>query len=239
MSGREMPMIELITDCGLAVWLGILTSISPCPLTTNIAAISYVGRRVGKTKMVLFSGLLYTAGRAIAYVLIGILVINGILSIPGASNFLQRYMNLLLGPLCIVVGTLLLGVVKIPSTGSGAGPRLRRHADVMGIWGAGLLGFIFAISFCPTSAGLFFGALVPVALSAGSTVAIPALYGIGTAIPVIAFAVILAFSASAVGKIFNALKTIDIWARRITGVLFLLVGGYLITLHYFNLSPGF
>ena len=29
-----------------ALYLGVLTSISPCPLATNIAAISYIGRKV-------------------------------------------------------------------------------------------------------------------------------------------------------------------------------------------------
>ena len=39
-------MSETIALVGTAVWLGILTSISPCPLATNIAAISYIGRDV-------------------------------------------------------------------------------------------------------------------------------------------------------------------------------------------------
>jgi hypothetical protein len=32
-----------------ALWLGTLTSISPCPLATNVVAISFVGKRVGST----------------------------------------------------------------------------------------------------------------------------------------------------------------------------------------------
>ena len=38
-------MTEFIVGVGSALWLGVLTSISPCPLATNIAAISYIGRR--------------------------------------------------------------------------------------------------------------------------------------------------------------------------------------------------
>ena len=33
---------------GSALWLGIVTSISPCPLATNVAAISFLARRVGQ-----------------------------------------------------------------------------------------------------------------------------------------------------------------------------------------------
>ncbi len=43
---------------GSAAWLGILTSISPCPLATNIAAVSYVGRSVGNARAVLLAGAL-------------------------------------------------------------------------------------------------------------------------------------------------------------------------------------
>ena len=113
-----------IINFGAALWLGILTSISPCPLSTNIAAISYVGRRVVKTRWVLLSGLLYTAGRSLAYLAVGILVTKGLLSIPGVSMFLQRYMNLFIGPLMLIVGVLLLPLallivilVKITSPG--------------------------------------------------------------------------------------------------------------------------
>ena len=40
-----------------AVWLGVLTSISPCPLATNIAAVSYLGKQVKTQRGVLLSGL--------------------------------------------------------------------------------------------------------------------------------------------------------------------------------------
>ena len=39
-------MTEFMIAVASAFWLGILTSISPCPMATNIAAISFVGRRV-------------------------------------------------------------------------------------------------------------------------------------------------------------------------------------------------
>ena len=54
-----------------ALWLGILTSISPCPLAMNITAISYVGRRVDNPRRVLGAGLFYTAGRALTYTVLG------------------------------------------------------------------------------------------------------------------------------------------------------------------------
>ena len=49
-------MVAYLLYAGAALYLGVLTSISPCPLATNIAAISYVGRRVGDSQAVLKAG---------------------------------------------------------------------------------------------------------------------------------------------------------------------------------------
>ena len=233
------PMNQIFLDVGLALWLGILTSISPCPLATNIAAISYVGRRVGSPRMVLLSGLLYTIGRTLAYVLVAIVVVKGILSIPGVSNFLQHYMSRIIGPVCIVLGFLLLDIVHLNIGNSGFGQGFQKRAEKMGIAGAGFLGFLFAMAFCPTSAGLFFGGLMPLALKSNGTIIMPALYGIGTALPVIVFAVVIAYATQAVGRIFNILTVIDKCARKITAILFLLIGVYLILTNWFNIYLGF
>jgi cytochrome c-type biogenesis protein len=231
-------MKELLFGAGAALWLGILTSISPCPLTTNIAAISYVGRRVEKRRFALLAGLLYTLGRSLAYCAVAIAVTKGLLSIPGISNFLQRYMNLILGPIVLVVGILLLDIWKF-SIGGGIGKRLQARVDAMGIWGAAVLGIVFALTFCPVSAGLFFGGLIPLAVKNNASVAMACLYGIGTALPVIAFALLLAFAAHWVGTVFNKLKIIELWARRATATIMLLVGMLLILKHNFGIYPGF
>jgi cytochrome c biogenesis protein CcdA len=227
-----------LVDAGAALWLGILTSISPCPLSTNIAAISYVGRKVGKPGSVLLSGLLYTVGRSLAYIAVAILITRGLLSIPGVSMFLQQYMNLLVGPIVLVVGLLLLDIWKFSIKGGGVGKRLQRRIDTMGIWGAGFMGLIFALAFCPVSAGLFFGGLIPLALKSNMPVVLSTLYGIGTALPVIGFALLLAFAAHWVGAAFNKLTIIEIWVRRITAVVMIVMGVYLILKHNFGMNLG-
>ncbi len=216
----------MLLGLGAALWLGILTSISPCPLATNIAAISYIGKKVGDTRHVLLSGLLYTLGRMFAYLVVGIIVVAGILSIPGVSNFLQDYMNRVLGPLLILVGVILLEWLRMTGISLPGSGKLKNMAEKGGIWGAGLLGVIFALSFCPVSAALFFGSLIPLAVGVGSTVVYPSVFGIGTGLPVIVFAVMLAFSTQVVGKAYDKLRLIERWARRVTGAVFILVGIY-------------
>ncbi|MFC2131990.1 aromatic aminobenezylarsenical efflux permease ArsG family transporter [Bacteroidota bacterium] len=211
-----------------ALWFGILTSISPCPLATNIAAISFIGKKVGSTRNVLLSGLLYTLGRMLAYIAVSVIVITSLLSVPEIARFLQEYINIILGPILIIVGLFLLNIIKLNiGKGFGLSEKLQTKVEKRGIWGAGLLGFIFALSFCPVSAGLFFGSLIPISIKYNSYILIPLVFGIGTALPVIAFSFVISFSASYVGKIFNALTKFEWWAQRITGVLFILIGLYL------------
>jgi cytochrome c-type biogenesis protein len=217
---------EFMIGMGTALWLGILTSISPCPLATNIAAISYIGRKVGNSRQIFLTGLLYTLGRTIAYLVLAFILVASVLSMPQISFFLQKYMNLVLGPILIIVGMFLLGLIQMDIGGQGMGEGLKKRVDAMGIWGALLLGIVFALSFCPTSATLYFGSLIPLSLKVNSSIALPIIYGIGTALPVMVFAVLLTVSAQSVGKAYNVLAKIEWWARMITGWVFILVGIY-------------
>ncbi len=220
-----------------ALWLGILTSISPCPLATNIAAISFVARDVNEPKRVLMSGILYTVGRTVAYVTLAVILVVSLLSTPQVSHVLQKYMNKILGPLLILVGMFLLNLISLGWSGSGPGDGFQQRAGRMGMWGAGLLGVGFALSFCPISAALFFGSLLPLALQHNSKIFLPSLYGIGTALPVVVFAVIIAWSANSLGKVFDSMMRVERWARVGTGFVFICVGIYLVLENIFNVLP--
>ena len=217
-----------------ALWLGVLTSISPCPLATNIAAVSFVSRRIGRTRMVFFTGLLYTIGRMLTYIVIGVLIVTTALSIPQLSVVLQKYMNKILGPILILVGMVLLELIKINLPGFGLTEKMQKHAESGGVFGAGFLGMVFAMSFCPVSAALFFGSLIPLSVKFNSSVMLPAFYGLGTGIPVLLFAVLIAVGAKSVGKMFNRITKFELWIRRITGAIFTLVGIYYCLMYIFG-----
>lgn len=227
-------MTEYFVGVWSALWLGILTSISPCPLATNIAAISYIGRKVGNARHVFLTGLLYTLGRTLAYLALAVVLVASVLSVPQIAMALQKYMHLVLGPILIIVGMFLMGLIELNISGKGMSAGLQKRVDAMGIWGALLLGVVFALTFCPTSAALFFGSLVPLSLKVNSSVVLPAMYGVGTALPVMVFAVILATSAQAVGTAYNVLAKIEWWARMLTGLLFIVVGLYFSLKHVFH-----
>lgn len=217
-----------------ALWFGILTSISPCPLATNITAISFVGRRTGSPRGILLSGLLYTIGRALVYTAIGVLLVMSLLSAPTVSLTLQVWMNKLLGPILILAGMVMLGLLRVSLRGRGMSQRLQQHVERWGLLGALGLGALFALSFCPVSATLFFGSLLPLAVKHGSGILLPFVYGIGTAIPVVVFAIVLAVGARWLGKLFERVTRVERWMRTATGIVFLGVGVYMSLAHVYR-----
>lgn len=214
-----------------AFWLGVLTSVSPCPMATNVAAIGYLARSSHSRALQLLSGLLYALGRALAYTLVGALITWGLLSAPVVSNFLQKHLSQLLGPLLILVGMILLGLLPgLPSFG-GSGKLGKKIADC-GVLGAMLLGFLFALAFCPVSAALFFGSLLPLAVKQESTWLLPAAFGLGSAMPVLTFGILLTLARQTASKAFGRLQQCDRWLLPASGWLLVAVGISLIALQW-------
>jgi cytochrome c biogenesis protein CcdA len=213
----------------------VLTSISPCPLATNIAAVSFLTKTIVHPRAVLISGLSYTLGRALAYAILGVLIIKSLLSIPAIANFLQRNMNLVLGPILIVAGIFLLDVFKLSISGFSLSSHHQFKLAGSGLPGACALGFIFALAFCPVSAALFFGSLIPLAMNSPIGVALPVIYGIGTALPVIFFAVGIAAGATTLSHWFHKLTSFERYVRKVTGAVFILVGIHYLLSHNFHI----
>ena len=216
-------MSDWFVAAGSAFWFGVLTSISPCLLATNVTAISFIARRLDKPRYVLISAGFYTVGQALAFVLLAMLIVSTIVSIPLLASLLQKYMFRLLGPLLVVCGMLLLEIVELPP----ASGRLKGWAQGKfdgGYWAAALLGIAFAMSFCPTTAALFFGSLIPLSAANNSHLFLPLIYAIGVALPVVIFSLVIALAANRVGALFKRVGQAEAYARRATGLIFLAVG---------------
>jgi len=217
-----------------AIWFGILTSISPCPLATNIIATTYIGKQINESYGTLIAGLFYTVGRAFAYILISFIIVFSLLSVPEISLFLQEHMNKILGPLLIIAGLFVLEILSFGFGGFSFSESFQKRLGDGGMVGACLLGFIFALSFCPISAALFFGSVIPLSLKYESKLLLPFLYGVGTALPVLLFSLIISYASRFAGNFFNKLAVVELWLRRITGSLFLIIGAYFVLKYLFG-----
>lgn len=224
-------MVQLLMPFISAFWLGILTSISPCPLATNIAAVSFLSKRINHPLAVFWSGFFYSLGRMVTYAVLGFFIIKSFFSIPVLANFLQKHMNRLLGPILIIAGLFLLDIFKFNFSGLNLTKEKHESLANSGIKGAFVLGILFALSFCPVSAALFFGSLIPLALSSRFGVTLPFIYGLATGLPVFVFAVLTSLGVKAAGRWFNKLSRFELYARKITGALFIMAGIYYVVTH--------
>ena len=227
----------LLQGAVAALGLGIWTSLQPCPMATNIAAIAYIGRRVDRPGLVLLAGLLYALGRTIAYVALAVLLLGGIVSAWQLSGFLERHVFKILGPLLILVAMVLLELVGFRLPAAGIGGKLQPRVDAWGLWGALPLGIVLALAFCPVSAASFFVSLLAMLAASNSPVVLPSIYGIGTALPVILFATLIAVGASSMGQVFHRLAQVEWWVRRITAVVLIALGVHFSLKYDFGVSP--
>ena len=223
----EGPNIPVLT----ALLLGLITAIAPCPMATNIAAVAYVSRNVTDRKYAVITGSLYTLGRMFSYSVLGILIIVVGLEIPWLSAVIQDVGEQVLGPLLIAVGLLMLFIDRLSfGTGGGRLASLGGKVADWGMIGGFLLGVIFALAFCPYSAVLFFGALIPVALKSTGGVALPAVFAIGTGLPVLIFGTLLSLGVAGVATWLNAITRAERIIRIIVAVIFIGVGIYYVVL---------
>lgn len=209
-----------------SLWLGILTSISPCPLASNIAAVSFLSKKIAHPAAVFISGLAYTLGRMVGYAVLGWVIIHSLLSIPQTAQFLQRYMGKALGPLLIVSGLFLLEILAVRLPVLSLSHKRQSKLAQSGVTGAFSLGFIFALAFCPVSAALFFGSLIPLALNHQAGEILPFIYGVGTGLPVLAFALAIALGVKSLSHGFHRLTRIELYTRKIAGIIFIGAGLY-------------
>lgn len=206
--------------------LGIMTSISPCPLATNITAIAYISKDIKTPKHTLTSGLIYTLGRGISYTLLATLIYLGFSTFSIASIF-QGWGDKILGIVLILIALIMFGVIKINfGSKSEKVERAKEWLATKGHIGTLLLGVLFALAFCPYSGVLFFGILIPLVLKSTESLLLPPLFALGTGLPVIIFSFILAFSVGKVGRMYNAMSRIEKVMRYGVATVFLLAGVY-------------
>lgn len=217
-----------------AFLLGLLTSISPCPLATNIAAIGFIGKHIENRRRIFVNGLLYTLGRAVAYTALGavlLVVLKGGSSLFGIQKLIGKYGEMLLGPALLLVGGFMLvgDRLNLPKLGfRGSGEGLARR----GGRGAFLLGMLFAMAFCPTSGVFYFGMLIPMSATATAGWLLPIVFAMATALPVLVVAWILAFSVGRIGAFYGKMQTVQRWLNRIVGGLFVAIGIYYCIVFY-------
>jgi len=209
-----------------AFLIGLLTSMSPCPLATNITAIAFISKNIKTPRHTLLNGLFYTFGRGVSYTLLATLIYFG-LSAFEISRIFQGWGEKALGPVLIVLGLIMFGVIKLPTFGRNKKlEKFKAWVAAKGYLGAFLLGVLFALAFCPYSGVLFFGVLIPLTLKSKEALLLPPLFALGTGLPVVLFSLIIAFSTKYLIQAFSVVSKVEKVTRYVVASTFILVGIY-------------
>lgn len=209
-----------------AFLLGVLASLSPCTLATNITAVAYISKDIKTPRFTILSAFFYTLGRGISYTILATLIYLGISSFQ-ISRLFQGWGDKILGPVLIIIGLIMFGVIKLKLKSNNEKiEKIKIWLADKGYLGSLALGILFAFAFCPYSGVIFFGMLMPLAMNSAWGLFLPPLFALGTGLAVIFFAVLIAFSMQAVGKAFHLVQKMEKWLRYGVAGVFVLVGIY-------------
>ncbi len=207
-----------------AVFFGLIAATSPCQLTTNLGAFAYASRASSKGGA-FTSALAYAAGRVSVYGVVGALVILAGLQLQAVSIPVLIVARKLLGPLMVVVGLAMVGLIHLRGAfGEGLSLKLRETLPTGGLGGAFLLGVVFSLAFCPTLFWLFFGLTVPLALRSAGGWSFPGLFAFGSILPLLTVSAIVALGFGAVQRVAGGMSRIHRAVSVTAGAIFVLAG---------------
>ena len=193
------PLGEFSTRLNLppasAFLFGLIGAVAPCQLTTNASAIAYLSRGGSRAAAGTEAGA-YLLGKVLVYTLLGSLALALGAELQRAAIPLALIARRALGPILFLIGLSFLGVIRLRGgVGTRLSERMRHLLPVSGPARAFLMGGTFALAFCPTLFWLFFGLTIPLGLQSPLGFTFPALFAVGTSVPVLFLGGLLATSA--------------------------------------------
>ncbi len=226
----NLPLVSVLL-------FGLMGTLAPCQLSTNVAALAFLSRDVSDPRRIWGQTLSYIAGKLTVYLLVGGLVVALSLQLNQISETVIPVVVVArraLGPLLMVVGLFLLGLFKLPlSLGGRFSDWLEgRVGQRQGFIPAYLLGVAFSFTFCPTLFWLFFGLTIPLAIASPGGVVFPGVFAIGTVLPVLGLAAVIASGRVNVGRFVKRFKAASVWVQRVVGVIFVVVGIHEVILYW-------
>ncbi len=208
-----------------ALLFGLIGALSPCQLSSNLAALAWVSRGAGSQAAVARSSAAYVLGKATVYTLVGGAVILLGLQLQQSAIPVIVAARKAMGPLLILVALMMLGVFKLNvSLGHQIGSWFEARAAGKGVWGSYLLGVAFSFAFCPTLFWLFFGLTIPIAIASAGGILFPAVFAVGTTLPLLLLASLIALGGGSMGQVLANARRLDVWVARAAALVFLLVG---------------
>jgi|SRR5690625_3815868 len=204
-----------------AFFLGIVGAVAPCQLTSNISAITIYGNKSLVDKVPWLHVFLFMLGKIIVYSILGIIVWALGKEVYSTLSQFMPIVRKLIGPLLIFIGLFMIGLFQWNKTWRIFSLPENLFKD--SYLGSFLMGVSFTLAFCPTMFVLFLLTLMPIVLITSYGMVLPAVFGIGTSLPLI-IVIFLIWYFGASGAILKRSRKIGAITQKIAGILLLLIG---------------
>lgn len=213
-SGAQAPIL-------VAFFLGLIGALAPCQLTGNISAITFYGNRSLQTSRYWGDVIFFILGKIAVFTGLGLLVWMVGQSFQQNLTLIFPFFRKIIGPFLILLGLFLLGYIKLNIISKISNRIPLKFKS--GRTGSFIMGASFSIAFCPTMFVLFFVTLMPVVLTSAYGFFLPAVFGIGTSIPVLIFIGAISFLGLN-GSLLKKSKKIGRGIQSTAGVILILFG---------------
>ena len=229
---------EILSGGGLtplmtALVMGLLAATNPCPLATNLSAVLFFAKRTHSPRALLGQSILYALGRLATYLLLGgalvILLQLGIAKFQLQTRLFEigehvvGWLMILLGLFFIVEDRLHRGHNHCHTP---HGHNKKGHER-----SAFLIGIVLALAFCPVTAVIFFGVMVPLGAQSAWGYVYFALFSVITVLPVMLIHLLVAAGVKGSERITKGVERFRRIFGVVVGVLFILMGAYLSIVH--------
>lgn len=223
-------MNELLVSLVSVFFLGVITTIQPCPLTLNISIISLITGAPYQQKHFYKAVIGFATGYFFAFLVLAFVISVGMSTIVPLSIFLQTSFSPFIGPLLILVGMMLSKLINLDKFHKGI--RLTNKLWLVNgaLFPSFLMGGLLAMSFCPSTASIFFGIMLPISVKHDASMIFPLVYATGALLPLFVVAYLIRRGLSGLLP--------DFWINRLPqfiGGLLILIGLY-ITVHELYLN---
>ena len=218
----EMPYLS-------AFLLGVLLSVCPCTMATNVSALScmvnqkdnfFLNFKCTFVRLALY----YVTGRVFAYFIVGLLLHNFVENIE-VTRETMAILGKIAGPAFLLIGLMLLDVFHIHGLEEWG---LKKMNELFGgrysMWSSCLLGALLAFAFCPYSAAIYFGVMIPMSCSVSSGMSLIGIFSVGTAIPLMVLIFLIKKGLDKEEKLMSGIQTFEKWYRRTIAVIFMITG---------------
>ncbi len=204
-----------------ALLLGLIGAVAPCQLTGNMSAITFYGNRTVQMKNDWLGVVFFIAGKVVVFSSLGLLAWLFGQSFETKMTEYFPLFRQLIGPLIIMTGLVLLGVLKLGflQRMTMRIPRQLREGKL----GSFLLGASFSLAFCPTMFVIFFLWLMPAVVTTSYGFVLPAVFGIAISLPLLVlFLLIWLFDAKRL--IMKRSMKVGRIIQRFAGVVLVILG---------------